>query len=420
MSNQSDHVVIIGAGHAGGALCGYLRQYGFQGQITVIGAESTPPYQRPPLSKAWLKDTADIDTLLLKGPAWYDAGNATLLLDRNVVSVDSTARKVMLSAGEAVSYDHLVFATGASARRLPVEGAEYQGVTYLRNLVDAAKIKLRLQSARRLAIVGGGYIGLEVAATARHFGVDVVVLEREERLLSRSASAQIAHYLQDFHSSQGVAFTFGADVAAIEGRGGNVSGVRLASGGVVDCDTVLVGIGAVPNSSIAERLGITTDGGILVDSEGRTSADQIWAIGDVTRRPLAHFPGRYRLESVPSALEQAKRVACTIAGRELPAHELPWFWSDQFDAKLQIAGMPATSDTTVLRGNPKQGKFTVFHLSEGRLCAAECVNSPGEFLAAKKAIVANAFPDAGLLADAGSKLSDVLAGKVSEVAAAAT
>ncbi|MBT2324798.1 oxidoreductase [Variovorax paradoxus] len=418
MSNASEHVVIVGAGHAGGALSGFLRQYGFQGRITLVGAETTPPYQRPPLSKAWLKDTTDTEALLLKAPSWYDEGGAALRLGRTVLSVDEAARCVELDGGERIPYDHLVFATGASARRLTIPGADLEGVTYLRDLVDADKIKSRLRNARRLAIVGGGYIGLEVAATARHHGVDVIVLERETRLLSRSASDPIARHLRELHASQGVACAFGVEIAAIEGQAGQVTGIRLADGSIVDCDTVLVGIGAVPNSAIAQPLGIATEGGIPVDSEGRTSAAHVWAIGDVTRRPLAHFPGQYRLESVPSALEQARRVACSIVGRELPAHELPWFWSDQYDAKLQIAGMPAASDTPVLRGDPTQGKFTVFHLSRGTLCAAECVNNPGEFLAAKKAIAAGARAIAERLADPHTKLSDALAGKASEPAAA--
>lgn len=419
MNTPSEPVVIVGAGHAGGALSGFLRQYGFQGPITLVGTETTPPYQRPPLSKAWLKDTVDTDTLLLKAPGWYADSGVALRLGCTVEQVDPHARRVVLASGEAIPYAHLVFATGAAARRLTLAGADLRGVTYLRDLGDAADIKARLRGARRLAIIGGGYIGLEVAATARHFGAEVVVLEREQRLLSRSASAPIAQYLRDFHASQGVEFVFGADITAIEGQGGSVAGIQLADGGSIACDTVLVGIGAIPNSAIAQSLDVAAEGGILVNAEGRTSAPGVWAIGDVTRRPLAHFAGHFRLESVPSALEQARRVACCIAGRELPAHELPWFWSDQFDAKLQIAGMPAVSDTTVLRGNPSDHKFAVFHLRNGALCAAECVNSPGEFLVAKKAIVSGVRPDVQSLRDTALKLSDVFAANTGDVISAA-
>lgn len=419
MSNPSEAVVIVGAGHAGGALSSFLRQYGFQGSITLVGAETTPPYQRPPLSKAWLKGTVDTDTLLLKAPNWYQDNGISLRLGHTVEHIDKRSKSVVLTSGEAIPYADLVFATGASARRLAIPGADLHGVTYLRDLGDAAAIQTQLRGARRLAIIGGGYIGLEVAATARHFGVDVIVLEREQRLLSRSASAPIAEYLRDFHGSQGVAFSFGTDIAAIEGRDGRVTGIKLADGRSVPCDTVLVGIGAVPNSAIAQALEVDTEGGILVDAQGRTAAPGVWAIGDVTRRPLAHFPGHFRLESVPSALEQAKRVACSIAGRELPAHELPWFWSDQFDTKLQIAGLAAVSDTTVLRGNPRDHRFCVLHLRDGQLCAAECVNSPGEFMAAKKAIAAQARPDLQRLGDTTIKLSQALAEAAPEATFAA-
>ncbi|MEG1767803.1 MAG: FAD-dependent oxidoreductase [Comamonas sp.] len=409
MNPSNESVVIIGAGHAGGALAGYLRQYGFGGAITLLGAETTPPYQRPPLSKAWLKDSADTESLLLKTPDWYRDNGVALRLGGTVEQIDAGSQRVLLAGGETVAYSQLVFATGAAARRLALPGAELQGVLRLRDLGDAARIKAQLRGARRLAIIGGGYIGLEVAATARHFGVEVVVLEREPRLLSRSASAPVADWLHGLHAAQGVAFHFNADIAAIEGAACQVTGLRLADGRREPCDMVLAGIGAEPNSALAQGLGAVTEVGIVVDAEGRSSLPQVWAIGDVTRRPLAHFPGLFRLESVPSALEQARRVACVLAGRELPAHELPWFWSDQYATKLQIAGMTALSDTTVLRGDPLAHKFTVFHLRAGVLCAAECINSPGEFLAAKKAIAAQARPDAQRLADAATPLAQAFA-----------
>jgi len=410
MHPSHEHVVIIGAGHAGGALAGYLRQYGFGGAITLLGAEATPPYQRPPLSKAWLKDSADADSLLLKPPHWYPDNGIALRLECSVEQIDAGAKKLVLACGEAIPYTQLVFATGAAARRLAIAGAELQGVVCLRDLTDAAQIKAQLRGARRLAIIGGGYIGLEVAATARHFGADVVVLERESRLLSRSASAPVAARLRGLHAAQGVAFRLDADITAIEGAAGRVTGLRLADGSREACDMVLVGIGARPNGALAQALGISAEAGIVVDAEGRTSLADVWAIGDVTRRPLAHFPGLFRLESVPSALEQARRVACVLAGRELPAHELPWFWSDQYATKLQIAGMTGLSDSTVLRGDPLGQRFTVFHLRAGVLCAAECVNNPGEFLAAKKAIAAQVRPDANRLADAAVPLAQALAG----------
>ncbi|WP_454709409.1 NAD(P)/FAD-dependent oxidoreductase [Delftia acidovorans] len=383
------HAVIIGAGHAGGTLAALLRQYGHPGPITLVGGEDLPPYQRPPLSKAWLQQPMGPDDLLLRPASAYADQAIALRLGVRAMAIEPGSRQVALNDGSALHYDQLVIATGAAPRWLALPGGERPGVTYLRTMEDAQALRGHLQTARCLAIIGGGYVGLEVASTARKLGVQVRVIEREGRLLSRSASPQMAAHLHGLHAGQGVEVHFNASVTAIQGDSPTgITGLRMADGSRLECDAVLIGVGAAPSVELAQSLGLDCAGGIAVDGEGRTAMAGIYAIGDATRRPLAGYPGLHRLESVPSALEQARRAACAITGRALPAHEAPWFWSDQYDTKLQIAGLPGHGDQTVLRGDPASGRFAVLHLRGGQLCAAECVNSPGEFMAARKAIAA--------------------------------
>lgn len=387
--NPHGHAVIIGAGHAGGTLATLLRQYGHAGPITLVGSEELPPYQRPPLSKAWLQQDLAADELLLRPARAYADEAITLRLGVRAVAIDTAGRQVALNDGSTLRYDQLVLATGAAPRWLALPGDQRSGVVYLRDMGDAAALRTHLHTGRRLAIIGGGYVGLEVAATARKLGVQVDVIEREGRLLSRSASAQMAQHLQQLHAGRGVVFHFNASVTAILGKGPeDITGLRMADGTRLDCGAVLIGVGAAPNTELVQAMGLDCAGGIAVDAEGRTALPGIYAIGDATRRPVVGHAGLHRLESVPSALEQARRAACAITGRALPAHETPWFWSDQYDSKLQIAGLPGHGDQTELRGDPDSGRFAVVHLRGGQLCAAECVNSPGEFMAARKAIAA--------------------------------
>lgn len=408
MSANSEHVLIVGAGHAGGALAGYLRQYGFAGRVSLVGDEPTAPYQRPPLSKAWLKGEASEDDLLLRPQAAYADASISLRLGHRVVRVSGERMEAVLEDGTLLQYDHLVLATGVTPRRLAIPGSNLDGVVYLRTIGDATGFKARLAEARRLVIIGGGYIGLEVAATARRAGVDVVVLERESRLLSRSASPEIANHLARLHAGNGVEFRFDVNPVEIQGKDNRVAAVQLEDGTSLPCDLVLVGIGALVESTLGDELGLRNTGGIEVDDEGRTGAPGVYAIGDMTRRPVLGRDGLFRLESVPSALEQAKRVASVIAQRELPGLELPWFWSDQYETKLQIAGLAIAADQTVLRGDPGAGKFSVFHFRNEELCAAECVNAPAEFMASKKAIHVGAKPCPRSLADTSISLPKAL------------
>ena len=386
LSDLKAKVVILGAGHAGGSAAAYLRQYGHEGPIVLIGDEPIPPYQRPPLSKAWLKGEADADSLALKDADWYAENGCELKLNTAAVSLNRGAKTVALSNGETIAYDLLIIATGARARRLPIPGADLKGVLELRTAADAETLKAALGEGRKLAVVGGGYVGLEAAASARALGAHALVLEREPRILARVACEVLSTFFTDYHRAKGVAFELGVEITAFEGEDGHIKRVRLADGRAVDCDAALVGIGAIPNDEIARDAGLECIGGIVVDLEARTADPAIFAIGDVTHRPLPLYERNFRLESVPNALEQAKFVASAIAGRPAPTPEVPWFWSDQYDLKLQIAGMPFDTDQIVVRGDPATAKFAVFHLKGDQLQSVEAVNAPPEFMMGKQLI----------------------------------
>ncbi len=402
-------VVILGAGHAGGSAAAFLRQYGHEGPIVLVGDEPLVPYQRPPLSKAWLKGEADADSLALKPADWYAENGCELKLGVSAVAVNRGARTVALSNGETVGYDALVIATGARARKLPIPGADLAGVLELRTAADAEALKAALGPGRRLAVVGGGYVGLEAAASARALGADAVVIEREARVLARVACSALSEFFTLYHASRGVTFELSAGVEAFEGRDGRVAGVRLADGRLIAADAVLVGVGAIPNDDIAREAGLECVNGVVVDLAARTADPHVFAIGDVTHRPLPLYERQFRLESVPNALEQAKMVACALTGRAPPAPEVPWFWSDQYDLKLQIAGMPFDADSLIVRGDPGQAKFAVFHLKGDLVQAVEAVNSPPEFMMGKQLIGARRPVSREKLADATISMKEVAA-----------
>ena len=387
MSDLDGRVVIVGAGHAGGSVAANLRQWGWTGPIVLIGEEPLPPYQRPPLSKAWLKGEAGAEDLELRPASFYAEHTIELRLGVRAERIDRSGHAVVLASGEVIPYDRLILATGARPRRLPIQGADLEGVVELRTAADAEALKHRLGPGRRLAIVGGGYIGLEAAASARALGADVVVIERETRLLARVACAALSEFFLDYHRGKGVTFALGAQMEAIEGREGQVAAIRFANGDPIACDTVLVGVGAVPNQELAEACGLDCADGILVDQAARTEDPAIWAIGDCTRRPLPLYGAVGRLESVPSALEQAKQAAADITGHAPPPPEVPWFWSDQYDLKLQIAGLPIGSAETVIRGETRRAAFAVFHLDDQRrVQAVEAINAPAEFMGGRQLI----------------------------------
>lgn len=396
-------VLIIGAGHAGGTAAALLRQYGHAGPIVLAGEEAAAPYQRPPLSKAWLKGEAGLDDLLLRPESFYVEQAIDLRLGVTATGIDAAARTVAFSDGTTETYDALVLATGSTARRLPVPGGDDPSLLELRTLKDAERLKAVLGPGKRLAVVGGGYVGLEAAASARALGAGAVVIERMDRVLARVASQTLSDFFTALHRRHGVEILTSADAQSLED-----GVVRLADGRTIQADAILVGIGAQSCDGLAATAGLACDNGVVVDEQARTSDPAIFAIGDVTNRPVpVHDGARHRLESVPNALEQAKQAAAAIVGRPAPAPEVPWFWSDQYDVKLQIAGLPFGADRQVVRGGPTAPGFAVFHLQGQRLLCVEAVNAPAEFMGGRL-LIGKATPvDAEKLADPGVSMKAV-------------
>ncbi len=386
MTDQGAGVVIVGAGHAGGTAAALLRQYGFEGPITLIGEEPIAPYQRPPLSKAWLKGEADADSLALKPVTFYAETGIDLILGVRVSEIHRGSHKVTLADGRVIPYAKLIIATGARARSLDIPGAELKGVLTLRSAADAEALKASLGPGKRLAVIGGGYIGLEAAASARALGAEAVVIEREPRILARVACRVLSDFFTEYHEERGVFFEVDAQVESLEGADGKVTGVRLADGRTIACDVVLIGVGAPPNDELAKDAGLECAGGVVVDEHALTSDPDIFAIGDVSHRPMPHYDRMFRLESVANALEQARQAASAITGRAPPAVEVTWNWSDQYDLKYQFAGVPFDVDDILVRGDPAEAKFAVFHLKGDIIQAVEAVNAPAEFMAGRQLI----------------------------------
>lgn len=399
---MSDRIVIVGAGHAGGSAAALLRQYGWSGDIVLIGEEPHPPYQRPPLSKAMLKGEADVDSLKLRADAFWEEQGIALHLGARVERIDRETRRIVFAGGGEVPWDALILATGSRARKLPLPGADLRGLHELRSLADGEALKAALGPGRRLAVVGGGYVGLEAAASARSLGAEAVVIEREPRVLARVAAEPLSRFFERYHRERGVEILTGVEVAGFEGGSdGFVRAVRLADGREIACDAALVGVGAEPCDELARAAGLDCDGGVVVDRQARTSDPAVFAIGDVTRRPMPLYGDvTARLESVPNALEQAKQAASALTGRADPAPEVPWFWSDQYDLKLQIAGAPFDADRLVLRGEMETARFSLCHLAGDRLLCVEACNAPADFMAGKLLIGRGARVDLDRLADA--------------------
>ncbi|MEW6768737.1 MAG: FAD-dependent oxidoreductase [Pseudomonadota bacterium] len=379
-------VVIIGGGHAGGSVAASLRQTGWDGQIVIFGDEPELPYQRPPLSKELLTGETEIDKLFLRKRSFYETGHIELRLNEKISKIDRETCSIVCESGERTPFTHLVIATGARPRELPNASKDEQGVFYLRNLDQARKLASALKLAKRLAVIGGGYIGLEVAASARKLGVDVVVVEAENRLLARVASAELAEFFLTKHQNLGVKSIVNAQMCELVRESGTLIGAKLSNGQILDCDALLIGIGAIPNDTLARDANLLCDNGIIVDEDARTSDTKIFAVGDCTRRPMSGLEGLHRIESVPNALEQAKQAAAAICGKPRPKPEVPWFWSNQFDMRLQIAGLPNGATQRVSRKLPNDG-FAVYHLgNQGRLHAVEAVNCPAEFMTGRQFI----------------------------------
>lgn len=402
-------IVVVGAGHAGGTFVALLRREGFDGEIALVGAEEHAPYHRPPLSKSFGAAGTGRDEKVkwLYDPAFYQQQGVDLYLRESVVSIDRENCQVCLTGGFVLPYDLLVLATGAEPRRLNLPGDGLDGIHTLRDLADAERLEEAILSRAPLAIVGGGYIGLEVAAAARAQGVDVTVIEREDRVLARVASPALAGLLSEHHRASGTRILTGAETVGYVCDAGRVGGVRLADDTVVPCGTVLVGAGAVPRQALAEQAGLDCSNGITVDARCRTNDESILAIGDVTNRPvdgLEILDGRMRVESIPSAVDQARHAVDLVLGRPAQDHEVPWFWSDQFDLKIKIAGIVHGDYETIQRGDPAVGGFALYHLRDGRLVAAETVNAPKDFMAAKRMLSSRRLVDAAALRDPATDL----------------
>ncbi len=409
MTDIHSRIVIVGAGHAGGTAAALLRQHGHTGPITLIGEELVAPYQRPPLSKAYLKGETDVETLKLKPDEFYAEHDITLRLGTRVESIDRGALTVALKGGGEVAYDVLILATGSANRKLAIPGAGPHELHELRSLADAEQLKAVLEPGKRAVIIGGGYIGLEAAASARALGAEATIVELAPRVLARVACEELSSFFEAYHRARGVQILTGAQVEAVEhGPDGHVSAARLADGRDIACDVVLVGVGAMACVELALEAGLECSNGVVVDAEARTSDPAIFAIGDMTWRPMPLYEGRrHRLESVPNALEQAKQAVAAILGRPAPAPEVPWFWSDQYDLKLQIAGVPFDADSLVVRGSRDAAKFAIFHMKGDRILAVEAVNAPAEFMGGRLLIGNGKAVDRARLADLSVSMKEV-------------
>lgn len=386
MENPAHKVVIIGAGHAGGTLATTLRQYKFEGDVTLLGNEGHPPYQRPPLSKAWLMGHVEEKDLFLKPHAYYADNRIDLHLNDAVSAINREAQVVTTVSGRTFKYDALVFATGARARTTAVLDCRIEGVVTLRDMKDASALRERAKCANNVVIVGGGYIGLEVAASISTRGASITVVERNVRLLDRVASKAIADALQMRHESAGVRFFFETTATAMQTSSSRVNAVTLENGQTLVCDLLLVGMGVTPNDELARAAGIACEGGILVNTQSASSDPRVFAIGDVAVHCASRFGAVRRVESISNAVDQAKQVAAQIVGRPVPNLDVPWFWSDQYELKVQMAGLPAAESTVLTRTSSQDAGTTVLHLSGDRLVGVETINRPRDFMLARTAI----------------------------------
>lgn len=390
---MSDEVLIVGASQAGVQLAASLRDHGYAGAITLVGAEAQPPYQRPPLSKAFLSGTADLGSLELRAPAFYAEQRIELLPAERVTQLRLSATGprgagiAVTDRGNTLAFDRLALTVGARPRRLDLPGAELAGVCYLRNVDDAVRLRTYLTPARNVVVIGGGFIGLEAAAVARSQGKSVTLVEAAERLVPRSVAPMVSEFYRQAHRRRGTEIRLGTAVAEIHGEQGQVRAVRLTDGSLLPAELVVVGVGIVPRTELAEQLGLDCAGGIVVDEFARTSELSVVAAGDCTvaANPLTG-EGRMRLESVPNAVGQARAAAATLLGELRPYHEVPWFWSDQYDLKLQIAGIATEYDQLVVRGDPDRESFSVLYYRGGDLLAINAVNRTADYLAVRKAL----------------------------------
>lgn len=400
-------VVIAGAGHAAGQVVASLKQKKFNGTIVLIGEEPWPPYQRPPLSKKYLAGEMPAERLYVKPSSFYDDPAIEVHRNTEIVAINPQDRNIETAPGDRFGYDRLVIATGSRARLLDVAGSDLNGVHYLRSIDDVDRIRRDLETAKNVVIVGAGYIGLEVAAVARQLGHDVAVVEMADRVMSRVVSPVVSDFYQAQHARNGVELLLSTGLEALAGDD-RVSAVVTNDGRTLAADTVVIGIGIVPNTKLAVSAGLDVDDGIAVDDHCRTSDIDIYAVGDCTSHPNSIYGRRLRLESVHNALEQAKTAAANICDEDVTYSQVPWFWSDQYDLKLQIAGVSNGYDEVVIRGDPKDAAFSCLYLRDGRLIACDSINAPRDFLQSKALIANRKRVDAERLGDSETPLKDLV------------
>ena len=397
-------IVIIGAGHAAGQAAASLRQAKFEGSITIIGDEAHVPYQRPPLSKQYLAGTQVADKVYLRAEKFYADKDIQLMLDTRATQIDPGTKTINLDNGETIAYEKLLISTGSRPRKLSIEGSDLSGIHYLRTMDDVDGIRADVKPGANLVIVGGGYIGLEVAAVGIELGMNVHVLEMEERILQRVTTPEMSAYYHKLHSDRGVHIHTQTGVTGFSGNG-KVENV-LCGDESFAADIVIVGIGIIPNIEIAEEAGIHCDNGIVVDDHCCTSDPDIYAAGDCTNHPNPLMNKRLRLESVPNAMDQARVSTANMLGDDKVYAAIPWFWSDQYELKLQMVGFSADGDSQVLRGDMENHQFAIFYLKDGKVIAADAVNSPKEFMLCKQLVGKPADP--AQLADPETDLKSLL------------
>jgi 3-phenylpropionate/trans-cinnamate dioxygenase ferredoxin reductase subunit len=398
-------IVIVGAGHAAGQAAASLRQEKYEGEIIIIGDEPHIPYQRPPLSKQYMSGEQGLERVYLRPEKFYADKDITVKVNTRVENIDTAANTVTTDAGETISYEYLLISTGGRPRHINVPGADLKGIHYLRTIADVDNIRDEMTEGRRLVIVGGGYIGLEVASVAVAAGMSVDVLEMEERILQRVTTPEMSSYYHNLHTSRGVNIHTSTMVSGFDGDT-RVSKV-VCGDQEFDADVVIVGIGIIPNVEVAEAAGIKIDNGIVVDDHCHTSADRVYAAGDCTNHPNELLNRRLRLESVPNAMEQARVAVANMCGGDKVYASIPWFWSDQYELKLQMVGFSSDGDTQIIRGDMAANTFAVFYLKDNKIVAADAVNSPKEFMICKQLIGKPVDP--AVLADPDSDLKTLLA-----------
>lgn len=404
---MTGRLVIVGAGQAAFALAAKLRALKDERPITIIGSEDAHPYQRPPLSKKYLLGEMSFDRLMFRPVEWYAENNVDIRLSTWVEEIDRAAKSLRMQDGSTLSYDRLVLATGASPRLLPASiGGDLEGVLTVRDKRDADRLMEEMKPGRRLLVIGGGYIGLEAAAVARKLGLDVTLIEMADRILQRVAAKETADIMRGIHQAHGVAIREKTGLVRLVGMDGRVAAAELSDGSTLDVDFVIVGIGVTPNDRLARESGLDVGNGILVDEYTRSSDKDIHAVGDCALLP---WRGQHvRIESVQNAVDQAEAAAHVLAGTEIAYDARPWFWSDQYEVKLQIAGFNLGYGETVLRPGAREGSWSVWYFRDGRFVAVDAVNDAKAYVAGKKLLDTGAEPDRTILADPSADLKLLL------------